>query len=395
IQRVLKPHSAYIALVGHSVAWKGRSFALAVTHKRCVLVELPQPRSIDTLRTALFEAMKNNRVIDYAQAAAGIYEKSLQPVLGRLDSGITELILSVNGVYSDIPFDALVNKQPGVKCDFTTLPYLMDQYTIRYTLSATQLVQHKTTTHSFTRLNIFTPGFDSHSALVFSERNAKTLQQRYAGTWFSGSRATTSQFLNALGEHNIVHLASHAHVNPDDADASSLIFQGANGEERLFLHQLLGVRVRAPLVVVAACETAAGKEQYAEGSRTFTRSLLFAGAESTIGTLWRVDDKSTAALLARFYEALSKGQGTAEALRSARKHYRLTCASPEAANPFFWAGLVLTGTDQALSLSRNDLLWPYWLIAAGGVALVIVWRVVKKRRGCHPIYANSIYHNSL
>lgn len=380
LQRALKSTSAYIALVGWSRAWKGRSFALAVTNKNCIVIELPQPGSVDSLRTALFTAMRKNQAYDYARAARLIYAKSLESVLNKLDSGITELILSVNGVYSDIPFDALVKKKPGLDCDFTTLPYLMDQYTIRYCLSATQLVQYSNENSTHTRLTGFTPEFTSHSALVFSARSAKVLQHRFAGKWFSGSQATSTHFLEALGEHNIVHIASHADVNPTDADASSLLLKSDSGEERLFLHQLLGLRVHAPLVVVAACETAAGKEQYAEGSRTFARGLLFAGAGSTIGTLWRVDDKSTAALLEHFYNALAAGQGTAEALRTARQQYRSASASPEAANPFFWAGLVLTGADQSLLLHRNDAHWPFWLIGAGGIAAVIVWRVVKKRR---------------
>lgn len=380
LQSALGSNSAYIALVGWSEAWRGRSFALAVTNKTCIAVELQQPGSIDSLRKALFAAMKNNRAYDYAQAASQIYTRSLEPVLDRLGPGITELVLSVNGVYSNIPFDALVKKEPGSECSFTTLPYLMDQYTIRYSLSATQLVQHTSEKAAPARLTVFTPGFASRSALVFSERSAKVLQHRYAGTWFSGSRATSNCFMGALGERNIVHIASHANVNLADAEESTLILQGDSGEEHLFLHQLLGLRVRAPLVVVAACETAAGEEQYAEGSRTFTRSLLFSGAGSTIGTLWRVDDKSTAALLEHFYDALAAGKGTAEALRTARQQYRLACASPEAANPFFWAGLVLTGADQALSLPRNEELWFYWLTGAGGIAAVIVWRVVKKRR---------------
>jgi hypothetical protein len=159
LQRSLDDNSAYIALVGWSSGWRERSFGIAVTRNGIVLEELPQPASIDSLNTALMNAMRVNNPQNYARAARLLYQRSLDPLISKLPASINELIVSVNGVYASVPFDALLGADPVSSNDFRTMPYLMDRFSIRHCLSATQLVQRTKSRPKPLPLVLFTPGF--------------------------------------------------------------------------------------------------------------------------------------------------------------------------------------------------------------------------------------------
>jgi CHAT domain-containing protein/Tfp pilus assembly protein PilF len=85
----------------------------------------------------------------------------------------------------------------------------------------------------------------------------------------------------------------------------------------------------ADLVVLSACETALGKQAGGEGFLGFAQPLLAKGARGLVLSLWRVDDKATSLLMARFFENLlgkrsdlAKPMPKAEALAEAKNWLR-------------------------------------------------------------------------
>jgi hypothetical protein len=85
----------------------------------------------------------------------------------------------------------------------------------------------------------------------------------------------------------------------------------------------------ADLVVLSACESALGKQAGGEGSLGFAQPLLARGARGLVLSLWKVDDKATALLMARFYQNLlgqrpgrSQPLPKAEALDEAKRWLR-------------------------------------------------------------------------
>ena len=66
--------------------------------------------------------------------------------------------------------------------------------------------------------------------------------------------------------------------------------------------------------------------------------FLYAGAPAVIGSLWRVDDASTAELFADFYRRLAKGTPKLQAFTEARK--ALKKKYPQ---PYHWAAFVYIG----------------------------------------------------
>ena len=57
------------------------------------------------------------------------------------------------------------------------------------------------------------------------------------------------------------------------------------------------------MVTLSACETGLGKLTKGEGVIGLSRSLLYAGANNVIVSLWKVSDASTAELMTTFYSA--------------------------------------------------------------------------------------------
>src|SRR5947209_12528284 len=100
------------------------------------------------------------------------------------------------------------------------------------------------------------------------------------------------------------------------------------------------------LAVLSACTTNVGPQQPLEAGVTLASGFLAAGAHRVVASHWSVDDRSTAELMAAFFEevttAVRKGQPVsyARALQQARRQVR---NKPEWASPFYWAPFVLLG----------------------------------------------------
>lgn len=150
---------------------------------------------------------------------------------------------------------------------------------------------------------------------------------------------------------DILHLATHGRVDNLLPEASGLFFSELTpeGEPRdglLTLVDLYSQPIPSRLVVLSACDTAAGAPLTSEGSLSLARAFLRQGAGQVVATLWPVADHTTAALTERFYQAaLTEALPVSEALRQAQLHL---LRNPRTAHPFYWAGYTVAGAGQPL-----------------------------------------------
>jgi CHAT domain-containing protein len=163
-------------------------------------------------------------------------------------------------------------------------------------------------------------------------------------TDFAASRTLVAE--GALGDHRVVHFATHGLLDSEHPDLSGLVLslvdeKGMPQDGFLRMHEIYNLRLPVDLVVLSACQTALGREIRGEGLVGLTRGFMYAGARSVVASLWQVDDESTAELMKRFYRSMLKdGRRPADALRAAQLEMS---RHPRWSAPFYWAGFVLQG----------------------------------------------------
>lgn len=136
----------------------------------------------------------------------------------------------------------------------------------------------------------------------------------------------------------IVHIASHASFTGRAETSYVLAF-----DRKLSMEHLAGL-IRSnrfgeeplELLVLSACETAAGDDRSALG---LAGLAIRAGARSALGSLWPVNDEATSELIVSFYRSLRTPKGSkAEALARGQRNL---IADPRFDHPYYWAGFLV------------------------------------------------------
>jgi CHAT domain-containing protein len=207
-------------------------------------------------------------------------------------------------------------------------------------------------------------------ALPGAEREARLLGDMLGIEPLLGADATVARVRAAVTSARVVHLATHAGVDgpggefeslgpwialsPErrtprkPAAASSLAHSGMwsladiSGSTLDSPVQLAPAHsaepwLRAELVVLSACQSAAG-ESAEEGTIGLCRAFLAAGARTVVASLFSVDDAHTCDLMVAFHAARLRGLGPAHALRAAMEVARQTHPHPAS-----WAAFIVMG----------------------------------------------------
>jgi CHAT domain-containing protein/tetratricopeptide (TPR) repeat protein len=147
-------------------------------------------------------------------------------------------------------------------------------------------------------------------------------------------QATLAELRARAPAADVLHLACHGYFRPDNPQFSSLRL--ADGW--LTVRDAYDLDLTCGLATLSACET--GVSAVAPGDELIglARGFFSAGAPALLVSLWRVDDHTTAELMASFYRRLREGDGPAAALRHAQRE--LLEHHP---HPFFWSPFVLLG----------------------------------------------------
>ncbi|KAJ1305622.1 hypothetical protein OPQ81_000619 [Rhizoctonia solani] len=129
------------------------------------------------------------------------------------------------------------------------------------------------------------------------------------------SQATTKAVLDAIEQHDWVHLACHAHQNVEDATQSGF-----------FLHDgildLAAINRRTfnkkGLAYLSACQTAKGDKKLPDEAVHLASGMLMAGYSSVIATMWSVHDEDAPLVADKVYAQLMKDKtlGNGEAGRA-------------------------------------------------------------------------------
>ncbi len=144
----------------------------------------------------------------------------------------------------------------------------------------------------------------------------------------------------------IIHFATHGFLNTENPELSGIVLtmvdrNGAPTNGLMSLPDIYSLDLSAKLVVLSACETALGKDVSGEGFVGLAYSFMSAGANTVVASLWKVDDRATAVLMAEFQKGmLERGMTPPAALRSAQLKMM---HDKQWSDPYYWAGFVVQG----------------------------------------------------
>ncbi|MCU1350753.1 MAG: Tetratricopeptide 2 repeat protein, partial [Acidobacteria bacterium] len=144
-----------------------------------------------------------------------------------------------------------------------------------------------------------------------------------------------------LPGYRVLHFATHGVFDDADPLHSHLVFAAGGGDDGLLdAREMMQLRLSADLVVLSACETAAGRPVPGEGVIGMSWALFVAGCPAMVASQWKVESASTTGVMVGMHRRLADSESIATALRQAQIDVMKT---PRYEHPFYWASFVLLG----------------------------------------------------
>ena len=325
-----------------------------------------------------------------------IFQYLIEPILNDIEG--KTLIIVPDDKLGFIPFDVLIDKMPDSNSiDFRKLKYLLKNYAIHYTYSATIFIQQEVQeTRKNPRIYAFAPTYQkgnspqrsdstllSLSELKGANNEIKKILKIFKGKGFSGEKATETQFRNSVGDADILHLAMHTLISDEKPMFSRLVFSedisDSLNDRLLNTHEIYNLKIKASLAVLSACNTGYGKLMKGEGILSLTRAFMFAGCPSIVMTLWPLSDFSGEKLFPEFYSNLALGMTKSESLQKAKIEYLKSCDQLHS-HPYFWANAVCIGNDYPIVPENVNKYSFFPFYTLGLLTIIIALIIIRKKK---------------
>jgi CHAT domain-containing protein len=250
------------------------------------------------------------------RTATLLHEQLLRPVLERIRARYPaerRLLLVPNHRLHLLPLHAAREESGGKS------KYLLDTYEVHYAPSCSVLRRclewDRTRGERGSLFAVQNPQGDLAFADWDVEEAARYFKQPCI---LAGKEATLSRVKDNIEKGNEVLLSCHGRSDVSNVWDSELIL---HDQDRLRQAQIMGLDLsRAWLVVLSACETnVPDYRDVMDEVQGMQTAFLIARATTVIGTLWSVNDFSTALLMKRFHHHLYvDAMGRTEAMRAAQ-----------------------------------------------------------------------------
>jgi CHAT domain-containing protein len=289
-------------------------------------------KEIDQQARELRRSLPNRVSRVYLRSATSLYDALIRPIEKEL-AGAKVLVVIPSGQLRQIPFAALYDGQKH--------EYLIEKIAVATTPGLTLTDPRPLPATALQALAAgISEAVQGYSALPSVAVEIDTVSQTFSSVVLLNSDFTASRFEQTIARRpvSVVHIASHGEFRPESSESFVLTYDGKISMNRLA--EAIGrTRLRAEepleLLVLSACETAAGDDRSALG---LAGVALHSGARSAIATLWYVSDEAAGTLISRFYREIGNGRSRADALRIAQ----LSLLNEHEFNhPVFWSPFLL------------------------------------------------------
>lgn len=194
----------------------------------------------------------------------------------------------------------------------------------------------------------------------FSVDLAKQYSNLFDGNYFINDKASKQIFTNEANEHKIIHIGTHAESNNISPEFSRLIFakKDESNDNSLYTFEIYNQNFNSNLAILTACETGKPTYQAGEGMISLAHAFNYAGSESILTSLWKIDEKTSSEILKLFYNNIKNGLPKDEALQLAKLNF-LKNNEGRLLTPCYWSGLILMGNTAPIALNSSKNLFIY------------------------------------
>lgn len=262
-----------------------------------------------------------------------LYQVFISPVEDLLE-GKTKIAMVPTGEIYRVPMQALGRMENG------NMKYLIASYDITY---ITNTRQADATGKLDVRGLIFG---NPDKTLDNAEKEANEILAIFPGsTVFVRDSATEDKAKQLMVKYNVVHFATHGHLNPVAFLTSYLVMapSASSGDDgRLTIGEITSFKTLGPikLLVLSACDMAVKSEKKEGWVNTPVHAFVKKGVGTAVAPLWKVHDEATSLLMIDFYSNLQAGMGISEAL----KNSQLKLAQNEKfSHPYYWSAFETVG----------------------------------------------------
>jgi CHAT domain-containing protein/tetratricopeptide (TPR) repeat protein len=151
--------------------------------------------------------------------------------------------------------------------------------------------------------------------LEFAEAEATAVAAILGTTPLLREKATATEVLARVADAWIIHLATHARFVPRSPLSSCIQL----ADSSLTAKELMSCKTKANVMTLSSCESGLGSTLGGEELVGLAFAALHGGARAFIASLWKVDDQSTAFLMAELYRRIVREEEeVASALHNAQ-----------------------------------------------------------------------------
>jgi len=286
-----------------------------------------------------------------------------------IPEGIEHLIIIPDGHLVFIPFETLLTRYTSPSADYTAMPYLIKDYAISYAYSAniwyeTQHNNHNNSKRKGDGFFAMAPVFNDNNKAHAVERDVKNIEVstlpntkievealqrlfqekgRMSKVLIEGEANEEAIKGRSMLDVGYLHIASHGFVNQDKPKLSGILLANTSTTQDnvLYSGEIQNLNLNTYLTTLSACQTGMGKVSTGEGLIGLTRSLIYAGSQNLLVSLWNLNDPCAKDFMLSFYSSHLLKQ---HSLNSAARKAKLELMSiHKYSSPYYWSPYILVG----------------------------------------------------
>ena len=399
VQKVLQPGEVFFKLT----AVRDSLFGILIDHDGPVIYRVAQPeRVVEKVVARLRESIDGGgaklNVFDVA-AANAVFQLVTGPVSARLMAG-QSLIVDAGGPLQRIPIGVLVPDKASVAAyaasrkkalyDYSAVDFLARHMPVSVALSPRSLIVARGLAASAAPMPFM--GFAQHAPVPLTTQvadglvsvgsnckaerkaiaaltralqpiSAKELDRAGSALGLARVPSLTGaaftdiavETMTDLNQFQVLHFATHGLTEGQWGCSTSppglvTSMDGPQSAAILSFEKIARLKLDANLVVLSACDTAAGvsiglaratgQEEAGASLEGLVRAFLAANARAVLSTYWPISDAGESEdLMADFYHSARNGT-IGDALRSAQV---AILSKPASSHPFFWGAFFIVG----------------------------------------------------